>query len=445
MSQSNRCGTWIGISWFALLLFLAAVSFNPPAYGQVLYGSLVGTVTDETGAVVPGATISVTETETGQTREEISDQGGRFSFVNLALGSYKVTTTAKGFRNVERSGLVITPNVVSRIDFRLEVGQAAETVTVSADAVQLQTDKADTHTELTSKSIVDMPLGGFRNYQALIDLVPGATPSTFQNSLTDTPGRALHTNINGGNAQTNITQIDGAESINVWLPHHVGYVVPAEDVDVVNVTTSAADADQGLAGASSITLVTKTGSNEIHGSGFEFNNNQHFNARNFFATDKPVAIYNNYGATVGGPILKNKLFYFISFDGTNQKIAANGFFTVPTDDQKNGNFSAYQGANFSTIYNPFTGNADGTGRQPFANNIIPSSMIVPQAKAVQAFFPEPNLPGVANNYYASGGPFLNRYQTDAKLNWNRNERHSIFVKYGEMKATAGGNGIFGVG
>src|SRR5579863_4484847 len=401
MSQSNRCGTWIGISWFALLLSLAAVSFNPPAYGQVLYGSLVGTVTDETGAVVPGATISVTETETGQTREEISDQGGRFSFVNLALGSYKVTTTAKGFRNVERSGLVITPNVVSRIDFRLEVGQAAETVTVSADAVQLQTDKADTHTELTSKGIINMPLGGFRNYQSLIDLVPGATPSTFQNSLTDTPGRALRTNINGGNAQTNITQIDGAESINVWLPHHVGYVVPAEDVDVVNITTSASDADQGLAGVSAITLVTKSGTNDIHGSAFEFNNNQHLDARNFFATDKPVSIYNNYGGTMGGAIKKNKLFYFGSFDGTNQKIASNGFFTVPTADQESGNFSSYlSGPNATTIYNPFTGNPDGSGRQPFPNNVIPASMISPIAQKVQSYFPAANIPGtIVNNYY----------------------------------------------
>ena len=290
---------------------------------------------------------------------------------------------------------------------------------------------------------MNLPLGGFRNYQALIDLVPGATPSTFQNSVTDTPGRALRTNINGANAQTNITQIDGAESINVWLPHHVGYVVPAEDVAEVNIMTSAADADQGLAGASSITLVTKSGTNEIHGSAFEFDNNQHFNARNFFATDKPVAIYNNYGATIGGPILKNKLFYFISFDGTNQKIAANGLFTVPTDDQKAGNFSAYlTGPNATTIYNPFTGNADGTGRQPFANNTIPQSMISPIAQKLQAYFPEPNLSGIANNYYAAGGPILNRYQTDAKLNWNRTEKHSIFVKYGRDERDFGRPGYF---
>jgi hypothetical protein len=433
------------LSLLGALLIVVAGSIHSPAYGQVLYGSLLGTVSDQSDAVVPGTIISVVDTQTGQTRQETSDSGGRYSLVNLLPGTYSVKAIAKGFRTVEQASFTITPNTVSRLDFHLEIGEASQTVTVSAEAVQLQTDKADTHTELTSAGIVNMPLGGFRNYQALIDLVPGATPSTFQNSITDTPGRALRTNINGGNAQTNITQIDGAESINVWLPHHVGYVVPAEDVEVVNITTSAADADQGLAGSSSITLVTKSGDNQIHGSAFEFDNNQHFNARNFFATDKPVAIYNNYGGTVGGPIRKNKLFYFVSFDGTNQKVAANGFNTVPTDDQRSGNFSAYStGANASTIYNPFTGNPDGTNRVPFPNNIIPQNLISPIAQKLQAYYPEPNLPGIANNYYASGGPILNRYQEDAKLNWNRTEKHSIFLKYGRMDATSGGQGIFGV-
>ena len=186
---------------------------------------------------------------------------------------------------------------------------------------------------------MNLPLGGFRNYQALIDLVPGATPSTFQNSLTDTPGRALRTNINGGNAQTNITQIDGAESINVWLPHHVGYVVPAEDVARSQHHDQRGGCRPGA------------GRRFVHYAGDQIRRPTRSTAAPSNSTttsismrgtsspsDKPVAIYNNYGGTVGGPILKNKLFYFISFDGTNQKIAANGFFTVPTDDQKRRQF-----------------------------------------------------------------------------------------------------------
>ena len=198
-------------------------------------------------------------------------------------------------------------------------------MTVEASAVALQTDKADTHSEITTAAITNMPIGGYRNYQMLINLVPGAMPAALQNSITDTPGRALSTHINGGNAKTNITRIDGAASVNVWLPHHVGYVTPEENVEVVNVTTGSADAEQGMAGSSAVTLVTKSGTNQLHGSAFEFNNNQHLNSRAFFqaaGTDKPLAIYNDFGGTVGGAIKKNKLFYFLSL---RRHAAAPGF------------------------------------------------------------------------------------------------------------------------
>ena len=430
------------IGFFAGVLALA-ISVPLSSYCQAVYGSLVGTAMDPSGAVVPGASVTVTETGTGQVRNDTTDQSGRYNFVNLLPGTYDVQVTAHGFRTLDHRGVRITPNTVQRVDVHLEVGQATEQVNVSAEAVQLQTDKADTHTEITSKQVQDIPLGGYRNYQTLINLAPGATPASFQNSLTDTPARALHTNINGGNAQTNMTRIDGAESVNVWLPHHVGYVVPAETVDIVNVTTSSADADQGLAGSSAITVVTKSGTNQIHGSAFEFHNDQHLNARNFFlkpGVDKPVGIYNNYGGTLGGPIKKDKLFYFVSFDGTNQKQSANGLYTVPTADQRAGDFSAYN----TPIYNPFTGNADGSGRSVFAGGKIPAQYMSSVAQKIQSYFPAPNLPGTANNFAATGGPILDRYYIDTKINWNRNEKHTIWGKYGRMWATSGGQAIFGV-
>jgi outer membrane receptor protein involved in Fe transport len=431
---------------WAVPLFAAALAIISGAIriqAQVLYGSLVGTVTDQSGAVVPGAQVAATQIQTGQVRQDTTDQSGRYSIVNLLPGTYNVAVDAKGFKKFQQQNLTVTPNVVSRTDVHLEVGQATEEVTVSGEAAQLQTEKADTHTEITGKAVTNIPLGGYRNYQTLINLAPGAMPAKFANSITDTPGRSLQTNVNGGNAQTNITRIDGAESINVWLPNHAGLVVPAETVDVVNVTTGSADADQGLAGSSAITVVTKSGTNELHGSAFEFHNNQRLNARNFFLSptaSKPVGIYNNYGATLGGPIVKNKLFYFFSFDGTNQKTATNGTYTVPTADQRNGIFTASN----TPIYDPLTGNSDGTGRTAFAGNIIPGNRISPIAQALQAYFPAPNLPGVANNYAATGGPILDRYYFDTKENWNRNEKHSIWFKYDRMWATSGGKGIFGV-
>ena len=158
--------------------------------------------------------------------------------------------------------------------------------------------------------------------------------------MTDTPGRSLQTNVNGTNANNNVTRIDGATSVNVWLPHHAGYVMPEEMVAEVNVTTTAADAEQGFAGGSSITLVTKSGTNTFHGGLFEFNDNQHLKARNSFqraGTEKPLGIYNNYGGTLGGPIKKDKLFFFFSYDATRLRQGSVGTYSVPTADLRTGN------------------------------------------------------------------------------------------------------------
>ena len=153
-----------------------------------------------------------------------------------------------------------------------------------------------------------------------------------------------------------------------------------------------------------------------------------------------MGIYNNYGATLGGKIIPNKLFYFISFDGTNQKSSANSTYTVPTQAQRNGNFSASS----TPIYNPATGNTSGTGRSAFNGNILPANLISPIALKVQSYIPLPNLAGDTNNYAASGGPIVNRNTSDAKINWNRNDKHTIWGKYGRQWATSGGQGIFGV-
>ncbi len=445
MNASAECHSFrrLAVRLFAALFAVSVwLCMQTSADCQVLYGSIVGTVTDPSGAVVPGSAITVTNTGTGLTRSDKSDSAGRYNLTNLLPGTYTVDAVTTGFRESQQTNVTVTPNTVTRIDLHLELGAATEKVNVSAQAVELQTDKADTHTEINSRAVVNMPLGGNRNYQTLINLAPGTTPAQFINSTLDNPGAPLNTHVNGAAGQTNVTKIDGAESVNVWLPQYAGYTAPAETIDVVNITTSAADADQGLAGASSITVVTKSGTNDLHGSAFIFHNDQHLNARNYFlspGTPKPVGIYNNYGGTIGGPIKKDKLFYFVSFDGTTQKTSANGLYTVPTADQRDGNFSAYG----TTIYNPLTGNPDGSGRQAFQNSTIPSQFISPAALKIQSFLPLPNLPGTVNNYEASESPAINRFQYDAKVNWNRTDKHSIWIKYDNMFATSGGNGIFG--
>ncbi len=414
------------------------------AHAQVLYGSLIGTVSDPSGSVIPGAGVTITDKNTGTQRESASDSAGRYSFVNVNPGVYNLKVSAKGFKSFSKTDIDVTPSSIGREEVSLEVGQMTDTITVVGSAAELQTDKADTHSVIESKAISSLPLGGYRNYQSLLNLVPGATPAATQNSITDTPGRALATNINGGNAQTNITRIDGATSVNVWLPHHVGYVTPEENVEVVNITTGAGDAEQGMAGSSAITLVTKSGTNSIHGSAFEFHDDQHLKSRNFFqavGTDKPLSIYNNYGGTIGGPILKNKLFYFLSFDATGQRQAGPGFYTVPTSLFRAGDFSGVS----SVIYDPTTGAADGSGRTAFAGNKIPTSRIDPIALKLQAYYPAVNNgTGNSNNFYAAGGPTLDRKYIDAKGNYTIDSKQTMFAKYGRMQATAGGKAVFGV-
>ena len=305
----------------AMLLALAISAPVQPTHAQVLYGSLTGVVSDPTGATIPGAEVSATHTQTARVLTTTTDAEGRYSFVNAPAGTYDIRVTADGFRALATTGNTVSVNQIARVDLQLELGQVTEVITVEGAAVSLQTEKADTSAEITNEAVKDLPLPGFRNYQSLVNLVPGATPARFQNSILDTPARSLSTNINGTNRNNNVTRIDGAASINVWLPHHAGYVAPADTVETVNVTTGSGDAEQGLTGGASTTVITKSGTNELHGSAFWFHDNQRLRARNFFSPTKPVSNYNNFGGTIGGPIAKNKVFYFIGYDKTTQRVA----------------------------------------------------------------------------------------------------------------------------
>ena len=422
------------------LLILGAVLLGAaPVQAQVLYGSLVGTVTDATGAVVPGASVSATNTATGLELESSTGADGLFRIVNVQIGSYDVTVSSDGFRTHNQAGVSVTANSVSRVDVELVLGQVTEQVTVEATAAQLQTEKADTRSEITQEAITSFPLPNFRNYQSLVNLVPGATPARFQNSILDTPARALSTNVNGTNRNNNVTRIDGAASINVWLPHHAGYIAPAETIETVSITTGSGDAEQGLSGGASTTVITKSGTNEVHGSAFWFHDNSSMRARNFFASSIPDSNFSNFGGTVGGPFVKNKLFYFFSYDNTTQNIA--GVRTgdeVPTADQRMGDFSAYG----DVIYNPYTGNPDGTGRIPFPNKMVPRSLQSPIALRVQDYIPEPNQAGTNNNFHSSDSPPFGRAYYDSKVNFNVSDKYSMWLKHGFMDAPVSGNPIF---
>jgi hypothetical protein len=410
-----------------------------PAVSQVLYGSVVGAVKDPQGAGVPGATVTLVNKDTNLTRETVTNADGTYSIVNVLPGPYDVKMTLTGFREGVRANVPVTVGQISRIDMTLEVGTISETVTVASDAKLLQTDKADLHTELKAAEIVNLPLNQYRNYQTLINLVPGATPAVFQNDQTDTPGRSLRTFVNGTNPNTNNTRLDGASSVNIWLPHHVGYVAPAETIDTVNISTNNFDAGQGMAGGAAITLVTKSGTNSVRGSAFYFRNQDELNARQFFDPSKLDSSVTIGGGTVGGPIEKDKLFYFASYEGNYERNSRFDRYSVPTARMRNGDFSEVLSiAPTFRLFDPATGNVDGTGRTEFAGAVIPADRISSISQQIQALYPAPNDPGtnngLQNNAILARTPYANRDNYDVKVNWNRNPTHQIWAKFSTMQA-----------
>lgn len=436
----------------AIAVLLVAGAHFSPVHAQVLYGSVVGSISDQTGAVVPGVNVTITNTETGLERQGSTDASGNFTIQNVLPGTYRVSTSATGFRSITRENVEVAANSVARVDFRLEVGQVTEQITVSGSAVQLQTDRSDTSTTISTKPIQTLPLNVYRNYQALINLVPGATPAAFQNSATDTPGRSLSTNVNGTPRNMNTTRLDGAVNVNIWLPHHNAYVAPSEAVSEVNVSTTALDAEQGMAGGAAVTVITKSGTNELHGSLWEFHNNQRMKSRPYFmpsSQEKPRDTLNIFGATLGGPIIKNKLFYFGHFEGTRQRTGGSGIFDVPTATVRGGDFSQAffptTSQNVTPIYDPLTGDAEGRGRTQFPGNIIPANRISPIAQRVLQNLPGPNIAGAGavQNFAAAATGIFDRNNYDYKINFNRNENHQIWGKSSFLKANVTGVPAFG--
>jgi hypothetical protein len=435
-----------GICFLSLSLLVPGVAAVPAA-GQVLYGGLVGAVVDAQGAVVPGASVKIVNTDTNLTRETTTDAQGGFTFVNVLAGPYDVRVSLQGFREAVRTRVPVTVGQISRVDLTLQLGALTETVTVESAAELLQTDKADVHTELKATEITNLPLNRFRNYQALVSLVPGSLPPAFQNAETDTPQRSLNMTVNGQDGAANTTLTDGTRNVNVGLPHHNVYIAPAETIESVNITTGSMDAEEGMAAGVAITVITKSGTNTLKGSAFEFFNNEKLNATPYYfgrgAVPQKLPIKRQtFGGTLGGPIRQNQMFFFGSYEGYTGRQSQFSFFNVPTEALRNGDFSGAVNANGAQqrIFDPFTGDlATGTGRTQFPNNIIPADRINAITKRLQALYPLPNvegtgLGGLTGNYREARPTATDRHNFDLKLNLNRTPSHQLWGKYSYMDA-----------
>ncbi len=444
-----------------MIALLAAGLLTGAAKAQALYGSIVGNVADPQGAVLQGVSVTITNTGTGLKLETTTDETGSYVFRNLLPGSYDIRLSHTGFKEMRQAAIAVTAGNPKRVDVALQLGGAQESVTVTADAATLRTEKSDLSTEINSAQVTQLPLNQYRNYQTLLNLVPGATPVQFQNAEIDSPGRSMRTWVNGTQPNSNTTRVDGAVSVNVWLPHHAGYIQPAETIETVNIATNNFDADIGMAGGAAQTVVTKSGTNQFHGSAFEFMNFDELNANGFannanrFA--KAPLSHHIYGGTLGGPIKKDKLFFFGSYEKFRDRRGSIANYAVPTDRMRNGDFGEVAAvfANTTTnpnnfrLYDPATGDSGGAGRSEFSNFTIPGARISPIARAIMNLYPKVNSNidlnrnGVLDDYSQARQVQVDRSNYDSKVTWQRTTNHSVWGKFSMLRADVVDNFILG--
>ena len=421
---------------FRISLFLAvlsAVGFIgqlPVANAQVLYGTIAGTVVDQAGASVAGASVRITSLGTTQSRETETDASGNYTLPSVPGDTYDVVVSRPGFQRFTARGVTVAADTKVRLDAVLTVGAVEQSVEVSARAAILQTENAEVRSEITSATLSNVPIPIGRNYQNLLVTVPGVMPPANQHSVAANPSRGLTFNVNGATRNSNNVRIDGALANNIWLPHVTAYVPGLDAIESVSMVTASADASQGMAGGSAINVQIKSGTNQIHGSAFEYHADNAMKAKPFFlplGQGIPKYIDNQFGGSVGGPIIKNKLFYFGSWEDSLNRQTGSSFVTVPSAAIKAGDMSG----STTAMYDPATGNADGTGRTAFAGNQIPVSRIDPIAAKVAAAYPNPTFPSLlSNNYYATGAYAYSRSKLDGKATWVATSKLNISGRMG---------------
>jgi outer membrane receptor protein involved in Fe transport len=451
---------------YALLgMSIVCILGSPRAVlAQVIHGSIYGQVTDASGAAVPNATITVTDVSKGTSVQGTTNESGEYTVQNLIPDIYSVKASAAGFGAVEQPGIQVSADTSPKIDLKLTIGNASETVTVTTQPPQLQTDKAEVGTVFNARTISGLPIPN-RNFASLQLLIPGAQAMGWtQNNAEDAQGSPT-VNIQGQFFAGVGYLLDGASNQDPIL----GQIVinpPLDAIGEAKILVQSYDAEFGQSVAAVVNAQTKSGTNNFHGNAFLYRRSGAQLARNpynqfepYSATSNrltPPALYNQFGGSVGGPILKNKLFFFGDYQGVRQRNGASAQVTVPTALAHNsclsGNgcdlseFLAGRGALQGQIYNPRIVNPL-TGPAPFVNNFIPSQYISPQALYLLKLIPLPNAPGTqdgtANNYNAGGTGATNQNQFDVRVDHELREAMHAFGRYSYFDNANSANVIFG--
>lgn len=381
----------------SVLLLLIMLSCHL-VFAQAVSGTLVGTVQDASGAIIADAQVSATETSTNVVRGTITNSSGNFSLPDMPPGTYSITVTKQGFKKETRENIVLLTNTTQRVDVDLAIGNVTETVIVTDAPPLLQTDRADISTRLETKEVESLPIGTNRNFQSLLNLVPGTAPAVFQHSQFFNAQSSLQTEANGQPRMGNLYQIEGIDDdertglLQIIIP-------PAEAIGSVDISTNNFDAELGRAIGAVTNVTLKSGTNQLHGSAFEFIQNNAVNARSYFGPVLGHLSYNYFGGSLGGPIIKNKLFIFGDYLATRDHEQTASTLTIPDPRYYTPNgagfidLSGALGASGSCgatgqVFDPATG--DGTkasgaacgNRTPFANNMIPISRVNPVSLAI---------------------------------------------------------------
>ncbi len=422
----NKTSKVLGV---ALVLLCACLVEVEVAFGQASAGTLVGTVTDQSGAVVPGVEITVTNVGTGALRTTVTNSAGGYSVPLLQPGTYKITAVRQGFKQAVVENVRLRVNEEQRNDLAMEVGEVTQEVSVTASAVALGTETPVIGEVISDKQIVDLPLNG-RNFVQLATLSAGVSaPALAQGESAASRGRPNVISISGQREFTTDVRFDGIPSKDSVY----GTIGMQPDVDSVaefKVQRGYASSDIGLSGR--IDVVSKSGTNEFHGSAWEFLRNEKFDAKGFFPPTKLPYRQNQFGVAGGGPIITNRLFVFADYEGARIRQTSSTRGNIPTQAQLSGNF-----VGLATVVDPQT-------RQPFPGNIIPSGRISKFAMTFSPYIPAPNAPGAVNRIIPTR--FL---QDDDKYNmrvdYTLSQSDAFFGRYTHTKADQFSEGFIPLG
>jgi hypothetical protein len=437
MKQSRNALAAAAVQFAAVAVAALALLSPAPLSAQAVSGTILGTVRDSSGAALPGATVTLVNSATGLSRAVTTDPSGEYTAPSLPTGTYSVTAEMSGFKRTSQSNVHLGVDQKVRTDFKLELGQMTEVVTIQAETPLVQTSSSDLSMTVEGKTIESLPLNG-RNFVNLTRTIPGVVRGNPGSNIDGAGSLAWRASAsfsaNGQRPRDNNYMLDGVDNNETWLQTVV--IFPSVDaIDEFKVQTSTYSAEFGRSMGGVVNLQIKSGGNSFHGSAFEFMRNDRLDANNWFnnraGRPKPEFSQHQFGGTLGGPLIKDKTFFFVDYQGMRINQGQSYLSTVPSALMRQGNFSELN----RPIYDPRTG-------QPFPGNVIPQNRWDPAAgKVLQDLIPEPNTAGSRN---ASTGQTINNYlvnpatlrqdnQFDVKLDHALSSSNRFFVRYSFQK------------